>query len=474
MSTVLGDKALEAAPTARDGASTIQKILGCSLILMVLVVSLAIPVNLTTLISVMLTPLFLVVIAVQLSALFERPVSYPQNTDSLDLEQQWPTYSILVPLYNEATVVDQLLAAIKALDYPAGSMDVIILLEPDDVLTPRALSLHRLPEWMRVVVLPAGPLRTKPRALNHGLRLAHGHYITVYDAEDIPDVDQLKRAVIAFEELTPDTVCLQARLAIDNAPDSWFALMMCIEYAALFDVHKRGLMVQRVPVMLGGTSNHFRRPRLLELAGWDSWNVTEDADLGIRIARCGWLVADLDSTTLEEAPLSFKAWLGQRKRWLKGWAQTAICHGRQPGQALVEMGLTNWLVATVQLVGVLAGALCFPVFIVYLATNLWSGALLVAETWGQLAINSLALSVLALGMVTMILPAVIGLRRRHLWHLIPWLLTLPIYVFLISLAAWLAMWELARTPFHWEKTEHGIGRRRPQAFKRRPVVRSMP
>jgi glycosyltransferase XagB len=461
-------------PTARDGASALQKSLASACALALLAASLTIPIGLTTLLSLLLMPLFLVVTAVQLSALFQPSASYPQKAVPADNGQPWPIYSILVPLYHEARVVDQLLAALSALDYPPQSLDVIILLEPDDQATPQALMRHGLPDWIRVVVMPFGHPQTKPRALNHGLQMARGQYLTVYDAEDIPDADQLKRAVIAFEELEPEAICLQARLAIDNGPDSWFALMMSIEYAALFDVHKRGLMAQNMPVMLGGTSNHFRRARLLELGGWDSWNVTEDADLGIRIARRGWLVADLDSTTLEEAPLSFGAWFGQRKRWLKGWAQTTVCHNRRPVRAVATLGMVSWLVAMAQLIGVLAGALSFPVFVIYIVQNLASGELLEAQTWGQLAINSLALSVLALGMVTMSVPAIIGLQRRRAWHLTPWILTLPVYLFMISLAAWCAMWELARRPFHWEKTEHGLGRRRPQIFKSRHPIKNRP
>ncbi|MGL4637359.1 MAG: glycosyltransferase [Beijerinckiaceae bacterium] len=463
-----------AEPTARNGASRLQKWSAAVLLLLAGLIPYGLSISFLPFTATLLSPLFLMMIAVQMSALLEEPQSYPLYPEAIQINRQWPRYTLLVPLYNEATIAGQLIKALAALDYPDESKEVLFLIEADDPVTLAALQQHPMPSYMQVLVLPDGKPRTKPRALNLGLQRASGAYVTVYDAEDLPDTDQLKRAIVAFEELPADVVCLQARLAIDNGPDSWFALMMSIEYAALFDVLKRGFAAQGMPVMLGGTSNHFRASALRQLNGWDSWNVTEDADLGLRIARKDWLVADLDSTTLEEAPLSFSSWLGQRRRWLKGWAQTAICHGQQPMRALREMGCVNWLVAMVQIFGVIAGSLSFPLMLAYIAFNVWSGDIFGGETWSAIAINSIALSVILLGIITMVMPAVTGLLRRRSWHLIPWLITLPVYLLLISFAAWYALWDLARRPFHWQKTEHGKGKRRPDIFRRRGALRNTP
>ncbi|MFM9973311.1 MAG: glycosyltransferase [Beijerinckiaceae bacterium] len=415
-----------------------------------------------------LSPVFLMVIALQLGAAIDgaHPESAPLPS-SFSGRADWPLYTVLVPLRSEARVIAQLCAAMRALDYPPDALEIFFLVEPDDPVTVQALYQEQLPAWMTIVVVPPGNPRTKPRALNHGLALASGVYVTVYDAEDIPDIDQLKLAVHIFETAPPDVICLQAHLAIDNAPDSWFALMVCIEYAALFEAIKRGLSRSRLPVALGGTSNHFRRAVLLQLGGWDAFNVTEDADLGLRIARQKGFVQDLPSTTLEEAPIRFRSWFGQRRRWMKGWIQTGICHSRQPRRAIREMGFINWLAAMGQVFGIVLGSLLFPFFQLWFVWNIWQGSLLDNSTGLKLISNSLSVVIFLTGFCAIVIPAIIGLIQRRSWHLVPWLLTYPFYIMLISLASFYAIADFMRQPFYWEKTEHGLGRRRPDAFRSR-------
>jgi glycosyltransferase XagB len=451
---------------ARDGASTGQKVLAAGLLL--LIVSIAVvSASPAALLAIVASPLFLACMMLQLAASFEANQPPLREKAPVPPERSWPVYSILVPLYREASVIDQLLMALSALDYPKTSLDVVFLIERDDTDTRMALAARALPVWIRVEIVPDGFPRTKPRALNHGLTLVKGHYVTVFDAEDIPDPDQLKLAVMAFETAPPDVACLQARLAIDNAPDGWLPLMMSIEYAALFDAVKCGMAVGGFPVALGGTSNHFRRTDLVALGGWDAWNVTEDADLGVRLARHGWKVMDLPSTTLEEAPIGFEAWLGQRRRWIKGWIQTGISQGRDPVTAIREMGLGGWIAAHSQIFGVVLGALTFPFFAGWFLWNAWTGEVWDGSTWPLFIANCLALEIALIGLLVMVLPTIVGLRRRNLWHLAPWLLTAPFYLLLVSLAAWLAVRDFWRHPFHWEKTEHGLGRRRPNLFRNR-------
>ncbi len=412
---------------------------------------------------------FLMTIAVHLGAAIESlgaapPRRWPEPTEPS--QRPWPRFSILVPLYREAAVVKQLLGSLGALDYPSESLEILFIVEEDDRATAAALRTG-LPSHARLVVAPAGAPRTKPRALNHGLALATGVYITVFDAEDIPEADQLKQAVLLFERAPANVLCLQGRLCIDNIADGWLPLMLSIEYMALFDSLKCGLARAALPVPLGGTSNHFRRPDLVALGGWDAWNVAEDADLGLRIARDGGLVMDLPSTTFEEAPIHLQGWLRQRRRWFKGWLQTAATNARQPAQAIRRMGLTAWIVAQATILGLVLSALSYPFFSAWIAWNVWTGDLFHAETPLALASNSVAIVVAATGGLTMTAPALIGLRRRRLWHLAPWLVTLPAYLMLVSAAAWLALWDLHRRPFHWGKTEHGLGRRNLDLFRSR-------
>jgi glycosyltransferase XagB len=374
--------------------------------------------------------------------------------------RDWPYYTLLIPLLDEDKVIDQLCHALDCLDYPKERLEVFFLLEEHDIKTRAALLKQQRSQQMKMIIVPAGNPGTKPRALNHGLTFAQGEYITVYDAEDIPDPGQLKCAVQLFEENPPNILCLQAHLVIDNASDSWLAMMMMIEYAALFEITKPGLSRSGFPVALGGTSNHFRRKTLEQFGGWDAYNVTEDADMGFRIARSEGQVLDLASETREEAPVYFKDWLGQRRRWLKGWIQTGIAHGRNPRCAIAEMGLGNWLIAMTQVIGIIASTLFYPIFLGWLILTIWDGTLFQANDWLDIVQNSIAIVIFLAGLMAMLLPALLGLKKRKLMAHALWLLTIPLYQFLIFYAACRAVLDLCIRPFHWEKTRHGQGTRR--------------
>jgi cellulose synthase/poly-beta-1,6-N-acetylglucosamine synthase-like glycosyltransferase len=185
----------------------------------------------------------------------------------------------------------------------------------------RVLACTQLDAHMQVLVVPEGAPRTKPRATQYALQFARGEYVVVYDAEDAPEPDQLRRALAALRAGGERLGCLQAQLNIYNSDATWFTRQFTVEYTALFDCILPTLERLRLPVPLGGTSNHFPRAVLDAVGGWDPYNVTEDADLGIRLARAGWHVGVLNSTTWEEAPPTFRIWKGQRTRWLKGWMQ---------------------------------------------------------------------------------------------------------------------------------------------------------
>ncbi len=454
---------------ARDGLSGPQKILLLGIVLIAAIVAVAAPSPLTWF-MLAASAVFVPVILVLLGAAIQSHSDASPDLEGLVRDsakrRHWPAYSILVPLYREAAVARQLIEAMATLDYPRQSLEILFLVECDDHETAAALAAD-LPGHGRIVIVPAGEPRTKPRALNYGLARASGDYVTVFDAEDIPEPDQLKRAVLLFERAPRHVQCVQGRLHIDNIADGWLPLMQAIEYMALFDSLKCGLALSALPVPLGGTSNHFRRADLVALGGWDAWNVAEDADLGLRIARHGGTVLDLASTTYEEAPIHLDGWLRQRRRWFKGWLQTAVVNARRPSAAIERMGVMGWLVAQVGVLGLVLSALCYPFFSAWIAWNFWTGDLFDAATLLAFVTNSVALAVATTGGLSMVAPALIGLRRRRLWHLAPWLATLPLYLVLVSIAAWMAIWDLNRRPFHWGKTEHGLGRRNPQRFRNR-------
>ena len=268
-----------------------------------------------------------------------------------------PVYSVVVALHREADVAARLVAALDGLDYPRAKLDILLVLEEGDWATIAALRALDLPGRYRIILAPDGQPRTKPRALNVALPLARGDLLTIYDAEDEPEPGQLRAAAARFAVAPAQIACLQGRLAIDNFADGWLARLFALEYAALFDVLNPGLAALGLPIALGGTSNHFRTPILRRVGGWDAWNVTEDADLGLRLARCGYGVEALASATHEEAPARLAAWLGQRRRWLKGWMQTLAVHFRDPGRFVAELGAKRALAAFALMAVVVLGPL---------------------------------------------------------------------------------------------------------------------
>ena len=255
--------------------------------------------------------------------------SGPEIRTSELADDELPSYTVVVALYRETSVVEELVKAIDALDYPKGKLDIKLVVEQRDVETLGRIVDLRLPARYEVVVAPLGKPQTKPRALNIALSTARGELVVVYDAEDTPAPDQLRLAASRFAA-DKDLDCLQARLAIRNHSESWLSKLFAIEYAVLFDVVNPGLCALNLPIPLGGSSNHFRLRSLVGVGAWDEWNVTEDADLGVRLARFGYRVKALDSDTWEEAPYEFGNWFRQRVRWQKGWMQTLIVHSRRP------------------------------------------------------------------------------------------------------------------------------------------------
>ncbi|GEP09419.1 glycosyltransferase family 2 protein [Methylobacterium gnaphalii] len=368
-----------------------------------------------------------------------------------------PTYTVMVALCREARVVDQLLLSLGRLDYPQAKLDIKFLIEADDAETAAALRRVPMPARFEVVTAPPGLPRTKPRALNVALPLARGDYLVVYDAEDVVDPRQLRLAATLFARAPATTACLQGRLLIDNCKDGWLTRLFTIEYSALFDVLGPALAAWRMPTPLGGTTTHFRTRVLRELYGWDAWNVTEDADLGIRMALAGYHVGDLPSDTKEEGLVKVKPWLRQRTRWMKGFLQTSFTHLRHPRETYGRLGPVGSFFALTLVPGTVLSALVYPLLTLWtiyqmlLGPQAEAGILSDATRMGSHA-------VFVGGLLAMVLPALVACRRRKRHDLMLWTLLLPFYFGLVSAAAWLAVFELARHPHRWNKTEHGLAR----------------
>ena len=245
-------------------------------------------------------------------------------------DDRLPVYTVLVPAYGEPTVVAGLVAALERLEYPRDRLDIKLLLEVDDLETIGAAHAVVTDLDVDVLLVPPGEPRTKPRALNYGMRFARGSMVTIFDAEDHPEPLQLRRAVVAFDRSSPATACLQARLSFYGGDRNLLTRWFTAEYATWFSLYLPGLVVQGAPIPLGGTSNHFRVPALAAVGGWDAHNVTEDCDLGIRLQRAGYEIGLLDSTTMEEPNSDVVNWVKQRSRWYKGYLQTFLVASAPP------------------------------------------------------------------------------------------------------------------------------------------------
>ncbi len=370
-----------------------------------------------------------------------------------------PVYSIIVPLFEEPEVLPDLIWALRTLDYPAAKLDIMIVLEAVDRVTPRRLAGLELPSTFRVITVPDAAPRTKPKAANYALQFARGDYVVVYDAEDRPEPDQLRAAIAAFARAGKRVACVQARLNVYNAYHCWLSRQFAIEYSSLFDAVLPALMRLGVPVPLGGTSNHFPRHVLQEIGAWDPYNVTEDADLGVRLARRGWTTAVIESTTWEEAPVTLGVWFRQRTRWMKGWMQTYLVHTRHPWRLWRELGFGGTIGFHALTGGLILSALVHPVFCATLLIGgtdwlLTAPAVDEASDW-TIALWWIAWINLLFGYVASILLGVVALIQRRAWWLLPATLAMPLYWLLISAAAYRAVYQFAIDPFRWEKTPHG-------------------
>jgi cellulose synthase/poly-beta-1,6-N-acetylglucosamine synthase-like glycosyltransferase len=365
-----------------------------------------------------------------------------------------PRVSIMVPLFKEADVIHRLVARLDRLTYPKALLDVCLVLEEDDATTRAALADVTLPSWMRPVLVPTGALKTKPRALNYALDFCRGSIIGIYDAEDAPDPYQIHRIAARFQMRPPSVACLQGVLDYYNKRTNWLSRCFSIEYATWFRIVLPGIQRMGLAVPLGGTTLFFRRTALEKLGGWDAHNVTEDADLGIRLARHGYTTELIDTVTEEEANCHAIPWIKQRSRWLKGYAITYAVHMRNPLQLWKDFGARKFIGFQIIFFGTLCQFTLAPV--------LWSFWLVLFGLWHPLTGVMPPAAFIALGAVflaTEILSSVIsaaavsGPKHRSL---IKWVPTMQVYFMLGAFAAYKGLLELAACPFYWDKTTHGL------------------
>ena len=372
-------------------------------------------------------------------------------------DEELPVFTVLVPMFREAAMLPRLAQALRELDYPLGKLDIKIVLEADDAETIEAARSLGLEGVFEIIIVPQSEPQTKPKACNFALRFARGEYLVVYDAEDRPEPDQLRKVVATFRRSPANTACLQCRLNYYNVNENWLTRMFTLDYALWFDQVLPGLERLNMPIPLGGTSNHFRIDVLRELHAWDPFNVTEDADLGIRIGQKGYRVGVVDSTTFEEASCQLGQWLRQRSRWVKGYMQTLLVHTRRPLQFVRGAGVLGLLGFIFFIGGTVLAGLLNPLFWIFYAIWLFAAAVNLDVIFPHSLLYLCLFNLLAGNGAFTYLIMLAPIRRGWL-DLIPYSFSLFLYWILISAAAYKALWQLVRNPFFWEKTEHGLSR----------------
>jgi glycosyltransferase XagB len=388
-------------------------------------------------------------------------------------DEDLPVFTILVPLYKEPEMLPHIMKNISNLDYPHDKLDVKILMEEDDettlekarklglfgyaeeIISPMTLEEHR--KFLSIfhpVVAPDAEVKTKPRACNYGLKRARGEYVVIYDAEDYPDRDQLKKAVIGFSKVGPEYACIQCLLNFYNSRKNILTRWFTVEYSYYYDYYITGLDKINAPIPLGGTSNHFRVKTLRELGGWDPFNVTEDADLGMRIARKKYKTGVLNSHTYEEATTNVRSWIKQRSRWVKGFVITWLVTMRHPIKVFKDTGLKNYIIFHLGFGGnfylPMMNVILWIVFIVgFISPDLFSRWF---DFWPFAVV---AVFNLLLGNLFFLTLNLLATYREKQYDLLLYSLFSPIYWVLMSIGAWKGFLQLITKPYKWEKTMHG-------------------
>jgi len=405
-----------------------------------------------------------------------RKIPHIQHEQAGELQSEdFPVYTVLVPVYHEAKVLPNVMRNLYQMDYPKNKLDVKILMEETDEETlgeAKKLGLFGEPtkcvegipaenyrEFLKIfepIIIPKADITTKPRACNYGLLRAKGKYCVIFDAEDNPDEDQVKNAAVTFANMPQDIVCLQSKLNFYNAHENVLTGWFSIEYSYWYDYYLQGLDRVDVPIPLGGTSNHFRVEQLRELGGWDPYNVTEDADIGIRLSRRKLKTAMIDCYTYEEATVKLGSWIRQRSRWYKGHTQTYLVHMRHPIKLLQDLGWRKFLLFQFTFGGGIYMPIINPFLWAITAVSLFAPWLF--SSLFLLPIQAICIFNLVVGNLSFLFLYVWTCIKQKRNYFIPLALTMPLYWVLISVAAWRGLLQLITRPFYWEKTLHGVSK----------------
>ncbi|MCE2992186.1 MAG: glycosyltransferase [Candidatus Jidaibacter sp.] len=369
-------------------------------------------------------------------------------------DDQLPTYTILIPLFYESSVIPSLINALSSFDYPKEKLQILLILEEEDKETLATIQENNPPNYFQTVVVPKSEPQTKAKACNYAMQFATGELTCIYDAEDRPDSLQLKIVANKFAISDKNVCCLQCRLFFYNGHENLLTSMFEIEYQGYYNFLLPIATYFKYPLPLGGSSNHFKTDYLIEIGGWDPHNVTEDADLGMRFAILGHSARIIYSFTREEATMTVSAWLRQRVRWFKGYFHTCFIYFRHPIQVirsfqfkgvaffLYILCLSPFLMISSPILLILSVATYLSFFDFSVGANI----MLILITWINL-VSTLMCTFLT-SYIVLSIPGHKYLRWR-------WVLFV-FYAFLLIYAAIVAIFKLFKEPHKWDKTTHGV------------------
>jgi cellulose synthase/poly-beta-1,6-N-acetylglucosamine synthase-like glycosyltransferase len=418
--------------------------------------------NTAIILNVLLSSFFLVAIVFKLflalvGSRFELDEAVTKQEVRDIVDDELPIYTIHLPVYKEDKLIKKLIWNLQSIDYPREKLDIKLLIEEDDDKTLNAVRNLDFPAVFEVIVVPFHMPKTKPKACNYGLHFSRGKFLTIYDAEDVPDTDQLKKVVALFSKLPENYIVIQSALNYFNRNENFLTRMFTLEYSYWFDYMLPGLDTFDIPIPLGGTSNHFKFEYLIELGGWDPFNVTEDADLGVRAYDKGYKVAIINSTTYEEANNEMFNWVRQRSRWIKGYMQTHLVHMRNPVALWKKLGWKGFLGFNFFIGATPITFLVYPlllcVFFCYVILDLETIRTLFPD-W----VLFMSIINLMVGNILMIYVNMMAVFKRRYYELILFAVANPVYWLLHSWAAYKGLYQLVVKPFYWEKTNHGLSK----------------
>ncbi|MDA0938712.1 MAG: glycosyltransferase [Proteobacteria bacterium] len=382
-----------------------------------------------------------VIVKIALLSIELKDINYSSKISTSSLYKNLPIYSILIPLLREANMVNIIFAHIEKLNYPKYKLDILVILEEDDYETQEAFQLIDLPKYWSIVIAPSRGPKTKAKALNYGLNFVQGKYVVIYDAEDRPHPNQLIDAFQKFCILPKEYVCVQSTLLYFNYSENLLTFMFEIEYEILFQNVLPRLIYLNYPSPLGGTSNHFK-VEIIKHLKWDIFNVTEDAEIGIRIQLCGYKIAKLNSVTLEEATVNILDWIKQRSRWIKGYMQTYIQHSSDIKTLCKIFGIDGMLIF-------------FNIFLLPALNLCISPAIIAMNYIHSCQYNFLLLLSFSLYYCITLIIAYKAVYSKKINMRFCYILLYPLYTMIQIIPCFIAIWELIYKPHYWSKTPHG-------------------